>query len=416
MKIFHTISSVLLIILLSTVVLYKTFLIGGKHLFPYFGFVFFSVLFLIFYISKKEYRKQILKFALIYLSTYIIFAFSLFKIFHWPNHDNEIIDTPKEYVSYQWKTETPKFENFDTLNLSKILINADKIEHLRSVLIVKDEKLIVENYYHKGSKNQAFNIFLISQTIMSSLIGIAIDEKFIGNVNDKMIDYFPQYRNKVYILDKADITIENLLTNTAGLSGNRFERSFNSLNWTRSSLKRPKINKTGDFFFQQQTAHLLSAIITETSGMNTRDFANKYLCIPLGIKIIDWFESPEGIYRGSNAIYLTARDIARFGNFYLSDGKIDNKQIISKNWIEQSIFPHIKVEIKINENFIITGAGYSWLSGKINDLDVFLTTSLGGQFILNIPSKNITIVTTTYKPFDYQKIDDLIYKIISTIK
>jgi CubicO group peptidase (beta-lactamase class C family) len=160
----------------------------------------------------------------------------------------------------------------------------------------------------------------------------------------------------------------------------------------------------------------LSGIITEVSGMNTWDFADKYLCKPLDIKIIDWFQSPEGIYRGSNAIYITSRDLARFGYLYLSGGKIKNKQIIPKKWVVQSIKEHVKVDIKINENYILTGAGYSWLSGKINNMDVFLTTDLGGQIILNIPIKNITIVTTTNKPFDYQLVDDFIYKLVSTIK
>ncbi len=79
---------------------------------------------------------------------------------------------------------------------------------------------------------------------------------------------------------------------------------------------------------------------------------------------------------------------------YLPDEKLENKQIIPKKWIKQSLKKHVEIELKINDNLIITGLEYSWLSGKINNYNLFLATDLGGQFIIHIPDENITIVTT----------------------
>lgn len=414
MKKFHILLSILVIGFIVLVILFKTYLFGGKHLVPYIAFIILFIVSLILFLANRN-KKKILLISSAYLLSYIVINFFLFSFYHWPNHDKEIISVPKDYTSYNWQTDKPNFEDFDAVKLSNILDKAENINNLRSVLIVKEKKLVIEKYYHGSSTNDAFNMFIMTQSIISSLIGIAIDNNIIENENKKLIDYFPKYKSKDYVSDKADLTIEHLLTNTAGLDGDQNERSFKSLNWIESTLKRPKTKKTGENYLQQQTAHLLSGIITETSGKNTKGFAEKYLCKPLNIKIIDWFQSPEGVYRGSNAIYFTSRDLARFGDLYLSGGKLEGKQIISENWITKSLKAHSNVEFKINNNFNITGIGYSWLSGKIYHYDVFLVSDLGGQFIINIPSKNITIVTTTYKGHDYQLIEELICEIISTI-
>ncbi len=415
MKKFHILFSVLVVVFISLVVILKIHLLGGKHLSPY---ILFAVLFIIstILIIVVENKRKMLLISISYLFSYIVIILSLFHIFNWPNHDREYISIPKDYTSFQWQINEPNTVDFDTEKLSSILKKAETIDNLRSVLIVKDKKLVVEHYYHGCTKNNAFNIFSTTQAFMSSLIGIAIDNGVIGSEHDKIIDYFPHYKDKDYVSDKTDLTIEHLLTNTAGLSGDGRESSFNSFNWTKSTLKRPKIGNTGKHYFQQQTGHLLSGIITEASSKNTKDFAEKYLCKPLGIHIIDWFKSPEGIYRGSNALYVTSRDLARYGDLYLSKGKLDGKQIISESWINKSQKVSIDLNFKITENFTISGVGYSCLTGKIHGYDVFLFGDMQGVFIINIPYANITIVTTRYKTYDYQLIEELICEIISTIK
>ncbi len=415
MKKFHILLSILVIGFIVLVILFKTYLFGGKHLVPYIAFIILFIVSLIFFFTNRN-KKKILLISSTYLLSYIIINLFLFSFYHWPNHDREYVSVPKDYTSYQWQTDKPNNNDFDTVKLSNILERAKNITNLRSVLIVKNKKLVVEKYYHGCSKNDAFNMFSMTQSFMSSLIGIAIDNSIIESEYDNIINYFPKYKNEDFVLEKADIKIKNLLTNTAGLSGDKNERSFNSLNWTKSTLKRKKTGKTGDHYFQQQTGHLLSGIITEASGENTKDFAEEYLCKPIGIKIIDWFQSPEGIYRGNNAIYFTSRDLARFGDLYLSKGKLDGKQIISENWIDKSKEQYVDIDFQVTDNFKISGIGYSWLTGKIHDYDVFLSGDMLGQFIINIPSVDVTIVTTRYKLYDYQLIEELICDIISTIK
>lgn len=415
MKKLHLLFLALVTALVALVITLKIYLLGGKHLSPYLSFLLLFIVSL-FCVYKSQNKKKVALISSLYLVFYVAIMFFLFRVFHWPNHDKEYIRVPDNYASYPWQLSEPKTEDFDVEKVTGILENAKSISNLRSFLLVKDKKLIVEQYFHGCNQYDAFNIFTMTQTVMSSLIGIAIDQGAIESEHDKVVKYLPKYNGQNYLEDKQDITVENLLTNTAWLSGNENESSFSSFNWTRSILKRPRTPKKGTLYFQQQTGHLLSGILTEASGKTTRDFAQEYLCKPLGIEIIDWFQSPEGIYRGSNALYLTSRDIARYGDLYLSKGLLDKKQIISKDWIDKSLKVSVDVNIKVNDNFVIEGIGYSWISGIIHGYNVFIAGDLNGVFIINIPGKNITIVTTRYKINDYQQIENLICDVVSTIK
>ncbi|MGF7141541.1 serine hydrolase domain-containing protein [Roseimarinus sediminis] len=415
MKKVHILFSLLVSELIVLVIVLKIYLLGGKHLSPYLSFILLLIVSAIL-IFKNQNKRKMLLLCSFYLTGYVIIMLFLFRVFHWPNHDKEFIRVNNNYTSYSWQTAEPKEDDFNTERLSYILANAKSIKNLQSVLVVKDKKLIVEQYFHGCNQFDAFNIFSMTQTVISSLIGIAIDQGIIGSEKDKMINYFPAYRNQKYISDKKNITIENLLTNQAWLNGNENESSFNSFNWIKSTLKRPRNNKKGIQYFQQQTGHLLSGIITEVSGKSTKKYAEEYLCKPLGIRIINWFQSPGGIYRGSNTLYLTSRDIARFGDLYLSNGKLNGKQILSKKWIDKSLTRHIEITLQVNKDFLINGVGYSWITGTIHNKDVYIASDLNGVFIINIPSEDITIVTTRYKIRDYKSIESLICDIVSTIK
>lgn len=415
MKKIHMLFFPLVTVLIVLVFILKIHLLGGKHLSPYLSFILLLITSVVL-VYKNHKKKKILLLCSFYLTCYVIIMFLLFRVFHWPNHDKEYVRVYDNYASYPWQTGEPKEDDFDTEKLSTILNNAKSIKSLRSVLVVKDDKLVIERYFHGCTQFDAFNIFSMTQTVMSSLIGIAIDQGIIESEKDKMIDYLPAYKDQTYILDKKNITIENLLTNKAWLNGDEKESSFNSSNWMKSTLKRPRKKTKGIQHFQQQTGHLLSGIITEVSGKSTKCYAEEYLCKPLGIRIIDWFQSPEGIYRGSNALYLTSRDIARYGDLYLSKGNLNGEQILSKKWINKSINTHVEITLHVDKNFLINGVGYSWITGTIHDKKVFIASDLNGVFIVNIPSENITIVTTRYKIRDYQLIETLICDIVSTMK
>jgi CubicO group peptidase (beta-lactamase class C family) len=113
---------------------------------------------------------------------------------------------------------------------------------------------------------------------------------------------------------------------------------------------------------------------------------------PLGINYAYWWKSPKGIELGATGLYMTARDLARLGNLYINNGKVDDKQLISKEWITKSTTNYKKNKISWGP----AGYGYLWWLDEIEGLNTTIALGFGGQYIINIPDLKMTIVTTAF--------------------
>jgi CubicO group peptidase (beta-lactamase class C family) len=163
------------------------------------------------------------------------------------------------------------------------------------------------------------------------------------------VDFFPN--RKIQNLDdkKKSMTLKDVLTMTSGLGCNDgWEKNWagafemmKSDDWTEYALNLPMEYSPGERFeYCNCNSHILSAIIKESTGMNTIDFANKYLFEPLGIENPKWDTSPEGLVIGYAGLWLEPKEMAKIGLLYLNNGKWENKQIIPPNWISDSTKPY----------------------------------------------------------------------------
>jgi hypothetical protein len=161
-----------------------------------------------------------------------------------------------------------------------------------------------------------------------------------------------------------------------------------SNDWTQYTLNLPMAQTPGEYFhYCNGVSHLLSAIVQESSGMKTLEFAKKYLFDPLGIKDVDWAESPEGTNNGFAGLRLQPKDMAKIGLLYLNQGKWENKQIISAQWIMASTRPYIDGRWN-GEDY-----GYQWW---INPAGYYSAVGKYGQAIYVIPDKNLVAVFTSH--------------------
>ena len=140
-------------------------------------------------------------------------------------------------------------------------------------------------------------------------------------------------------------------------------------------------------------SHLLSAIITKATGVGTLAFAQASLFSKIGVHSVAWAKDKNGINYGGAGIFLTPRDMARFGYLYLRNGFIDGKQIIPADWIEKSI-QNYRGYIAPWKEMDDVGYGYHWWTGRFNKYSVYFASGYGGQWILNIPDLDMIIVTT----------------------
>ncbi|MEC3438072.1 serine hydrolase, partial [Bacillus cereus] len=232
----------------------------------------------------------------------------------------------------------------------------EEYENMNGMLVVRKGNVIFEKYYNDYGQNDTFHVASVTKTIISALIGICIDKGYIKSVDQKVIEFFPEYKVK-----SSEVTVRHLLTMTAPYPFVDWQEPLEELctqpDWVQYTLHRMgNGGEIGAFKYSSAGAHVLSAMITNATGKSAREFANEYLFQPLGMSEIPnynmkafgfddlfgkdvkgWVHDPNGISTGGWGLTLTVRDIAKFGQLYLNEGIHNGKQILSKSWIKESI-------------------------------------------------------------------------------
>ena len=271
------------------------------------------------------------------------------------------------------------------------MAEAAKLTRLRSLLISVNGALVEERYFRGASAARAANIKSASKSIISILVGIALDRGHIKSLQTPISVYFPDYLKGQP--DKRAITIEDLLTMRSGIettSNRNYGRWVQSANWVRHILQRPMVDEPGGrMIYSTGTSHLLSAIVTKASGSSTLEYARRHLAAPLGIGLGAWVRDPQGIYLGGNEMHMTPRDMVKIGEVYLNDGRRGDRQIVSANWVRESIKPRTTSE------WSGRSYGYGWWIRTLGTQRVFYAWGYGGQFIFVIPDLRTVVVTTS---------------------
>ncbi len=294
-----------------------------------------------------------------------------------------------ESTNYQWK-----FSNFNEANIDSLVFNSgtnilENHTTLFSFLLIRNNKIVYEKYFNGSDKNQSNNIHSASKCILSALIGIAIDKGIIDGVDQKVLDFFPQYIPNNTL--KKEITIKHLLNMTSGLDWeeDNTEYSIEILNnWTKAILDLPLVNSPGTTFnYATGNTHLLSAILSKASDTSTCTFLYTNLMTKLGIVVEHWGKDPQGYFSGGYNFYITPRELAQFGLLYANNGMANSNQIIPTNWINTSRISQINVDSDY-------GYSYGWWITNILGNNVYKAWGYGGQYICLIPSLDIVIVST----------------------
>jgi len=285
-----------------------------------------------------------------------------------------------------------------------------------SLLIYKDRKLVLEKYFKGQDYNWGRDLGIVdhgqtvlhdmrsvSKSIVSACVGIAIDQGKIKSVNQKVFDFFNDY--KAYSHEgKAELTIKHLLTMTSGLEWNEdipYDNPENSeIQMDQSGdrigfiLSRKLVATPGTTWnYNGGTTELLAAIIKRATGQNVYEFAKEHLFEPLGITNSEWINATgTDDPAAASGLRLTSRDMLKFGHLYLNDGLLETKQIIPKNWVEASL----KTHITFGRNKV--GYGYQfWIfQFTFQDKSYTLPTAVGnGDQRIFIDKSNDLIVATT---------------------
>lgn len=302
-------------------------------------------------------------------------------------------------------------EQWRSINEQKNNTQIDKIEtmikeeysNIKGVAVVKNGYMIYEKYFNGYGENDTPTVASVTKSIISALIGIAIDKGYLKSVDEKVMDFFPEYDFPEDNSIRNEITIKHLLTMTAPYDFPEWQEPLEKMcmsnDWVKFALSMlGKNGYVGKFKYCTGGTHVLSAIITKVTGKSAREFANENLFKAIGMrqipyheieeydydnicgkKVRGWVHDPNNISTGGWGITLTPRDMAKFGYLYLNNGLWDGKQVISSKWIKEST--------EMNSN----NYGYLWWLRNDDGIKVNLALGDGGNVICYIPEKDFVV-------------------------
>ena len=275
-----------------------------------------------------------------------------------------------------------------------LLEDAEAIEPLRAVVVAFDGEVIAARGYGGATPDSPANIKSASKTVMSALVGIAIDKGVLGGVDQPIA---PLLRDRLPADPDprlARVTIGHLLSMQAGLeptSGRNYGAWVASPDWVRDALGRPFVGEPGGaMLYSTGSTHLLSAILTRQAGRPTLELARDWLGPLDGFAIRAWDRGPQGIHMGGNNMAMSTRSLLAFGELYRNGGvSADGRRVLSPEWIEASWQPRTR------SRFTGDGYGYGWFLRELAGEPVRYAWGYGGQMLYVVPSRRLTVAMTS---------------------
>lgn len=274
------------------------------------------------------------------------------------------------------------------------LEQARELETLEAVLVTREGETIAERAYGGHRLDGSTNIKSASKSIVSALVGIAIDKSLLKGVDQPISEIL----RSEFPADPDPrlnwITIGHLLSMQAGLermSGANYGRWVASRNWVRTALAADFVDEPGGgMLYSTASTHLLSVILTKVGGKSTLALAREWMEPVEGFRIGSWDRDPQGYYLGGNQMAMTPRSLHAFGELYRRRGvTADGVRVISESWIDQSW------QRRTNSVFNGDGYGYGWFLKDIAGQPVRYAWGYGGQMLYIVPSLGLTVTMTS---------------------
>jgi len=284
-----------------------------------------------------------------------------------------------------WRASTPEEQGMNSKYFESLREHIkENLPHMRSVLVIRHGYIVFDETF-QGTPNDEQNVASVTKSVISTLIGIALREGYIKNLDQKVVEFYPEYISPDTDPQIKSITLEHLLTMTSGLER---ETDFGE-DWLKSTLEQPVSNKPGRvFYYNDAAAHLLSGVLTRTTHMTAKEFGNRFLFRPLGIPPPAWVTDPQGNNVGGDGLWLRPRDMAKIGYLYLNQGFWADEQLVPAEWVRVSTQKHTRADI-LNDDY-----GYLWWVTKVEEHPAYYAAGFGGQFIYVVPDFDLVIVMT----------------------
>lgn len=330
----------------------------------------------------------------------------------------------KSVVKYNYKKPIQNSDDFlcstledvgmDTVQICNLInkILTKEIPNIHSLLIFKDNKLVLEEYFYNYYEIKPHRVHSVTKSFTSALTGIAVDRKFIPDINEYVWKYFTDWDKSKWVSEKYDIQINHLLSMSAGLDwkGLTLNESNDDIDMYKTDdclgyilNKNQKFSLGTKFTYNNGLSLMLGHIIEKASGLSIDSFSREFLFKDLNITNYSWDIDDNGITQMAGGLKLIPKDMLKFGLLYLNEGTWKGKQIISKDWIKNSTLQKISVNDR--------GYAYHWWTKdyRINGtlFKTYFALGHGEQAIIVVPNSKLVFVMTAgnymqveHRPFE----------------
>jgi CubicO group peptidase (beta-lactamase class C family) len=288
------------------------------------------------------------------------------------------------YSQNNWKLSAPEVQKMDKVILDKLNLHIkSSLPHMRSLLIARHGVLIYEEYYNGANGNGLQNIQSMTKSITSALIGIALNDGSIKDLDQKVMDYFPEYKEVIRDSLFRNITIRHLLTMSSGMDEAPPMSDIN----IKSALSQKLVSKPGlAFRYSSPSSHLLSGILEKATGKTLLEYAEDKLLEPLDINEITWYKDKNGLPLGCGSSLWKPRDILKIGQLYLDEGVWNGKHILSRKYIKES------TKTQITGDFYGSRVNYGFLWWTDLFPQGYSARGFGDQYLLIIPEMDLVVL------------------------
>lgn len=262
---------------------------------------------------------------------------------------------------------------------------------VRAVAVVRQGKLVAEYYRDDTRPDTPLHVASVTKSVMSLLIGIAIEEKLFAGVDEKAEHFFPELKGEGIDPRLRDLTLRHMLTMTLGFDAEADRYPVYSVDGM-AALRRPMAHAPGiAFSYDNWGSHLVSIALARRACVSAEEYAKKRLFGPLGITEYYWGRHPDGNSHGAYQLHLTARDMAKIGELVLRGGDWRGRRIVSAAWIADSTRAQ-------NAGGPPVGSPYGylwWMARTRSGAPAFFAAGYGGQFIYVVPALDLVIAIST---------------------
>lgn len=298
-------------------------------------------------------------------------------------------------LAQPWVTAMPAQAGMDSGRLARAAQDAAAIPRFRSLLVARNGQLVLERYFGGTNAETPFDVRSVTKSVTATLTGLALSEGKLPNVSATV----GQYLGAPYALDAGDgaITVRQLLTMTPGYAWND-DRDYNpwilSADHVQFLLDRPQNGAPGAFTYNSAATNLLGVVLQSAIQAPLPTYADERLFHPIGIDSARWEPLEGSMVNGGSGIKLKARDLLRFGQLMLQEGRSGTREVVPASWVGEMTAPRFTWRDRYGAQSGVT-YGYLWWVADSAPDPAYFAWGFGGQFVYVVPSLQLVVVTTT---------------------